>query len=104
MYLLNAKIRLTMLCLSGFELYSRWVPLSDTYYAWAACSVCSLNSQISPASKNRTPIPPGRPVESLIMGIAMCFVVGNFFESFRFCSILRALRKLDDYVLRGERE
>ena len=22
-----AKIRLTMLCLSGFELYSRWVPL-----------------------------------------------------------------------------
>ena len=22
------KIRLTMLCLSGFELYSRWVPLS----------------------------------------------------------------------------
>ena len=21
------KIRLTMLCLSGFELYSRWVPL-----------------------------------------------------------------------------
>ena len=26
-YLLNAKIRSTMLCLSGFELYSRWVPL-----------------------------------------------------------------------------
>ena len=48
MYRLNAKIRLTMLCLSG--LYSRWVPLSDTYYAWAACAVCSLNSQISPAS------------------------------------------------------
>ena len=24
---LNTKIRLTMLCLSGFELYSRWVPL-----------------------------------------------------------------------------
>ena len=23
----NTKIRLTMLCLSGFELYSRWVPL-----------------------------------------------------------------------------
>ena len=101
---LNTKIRLTMLCLSGFELYSRWVPLSDTYYAWAACSVCSLNSQISPASKNRTPISPGRPVESLMMGIAMCFVVGNFFESFRFCSILRALRKLGDHVLRGERE
>ena len=28
MYRLNTKIRLTMLCLSGFELYSRWVPLT----------------------------------------------------------------------------
>ena len=27
MYRLNTKIRLTMLCLSGFELHSRWVPL-----------------------------------------------------------------------------
>ena len=27
MYRLNTKIRLTMLCLSEFELYSRWVPL-----------------------------------------------------------------------------
>ena len=26
-YRLNTKIRLTMLCLSGCELYSRWVPL-----------------------------------------------------------------------------
>ena len=26
-YRLNTKIRLTMLCLSGFDLYSRWVPL-----------------------------------------------------------------------------
>ena len=26
-YSLNTKIRLTMLCLSGFELYSRWLPL-----------------------------------------------------------------------------
>ena len=25
---LNTKIRLTLLCLSGFELYSRWVPLT----------------------------------------------------------------------------
>ena len=25
---LNTKTRLTMLCLSGFELYSRWVPLT----------------------------------------------------------------------------
>ena len=27
MHRLNTKTRLTMLCLSGFELYSRWVPL-----------------------------------------------------------------------------
>ena len=26
-YRLNTKTRVTMLCLSGFELYSRWVPL-----------------------------------------------------------------------------
>ena len=24
-----SKIRLTMLCLTGFELYSRWVPLTN---------------------------------------------------------------------------
>ena len=28
-YRLNTKIRSTMLCLSGFELYSRWVPLTN---------------------------------------------------------------------------
>ena len=28
-YRLNTKIRLTMLCLSCFELYSRWVPLGS---------------------------------------------------------------------------
>ena len=27
-YSLSAKIRLTMLCLSGFQLCSRWVPLT----------------------------------------------------------------------------
>ena len=27
LYRSNPKIRLTMLCLSGFELFSRWVPL-----------------------------------------------------------------------------
>ena len=27
----NTKIRLTLLCLSGFELYSRWVPLKRIY-------------------------------------------------------------------------
>ena len=25
----DTKIRLTILCLSGFELYSRWVPLTQ---------------------------------------------------------------------------
>ena len=30
-YRLNIKIRSTMLCLSVFELYSRWVPLNQTY-------------------------------------------------------------------------
>ena len=32
-YRLNTKIRLTMLCLSGFELYSRWVPLHKSIYS-----------------------------------------------------------------------
>ena len=27
---LHTKIRSTMLCLSGFELYSRWVPLNNS--------------------------------------------------------------------------
>ena len=33
-YRLNTKIRLTMLIFSGFELYSRWVPLKrdETVY------------------------------------------------------------------------
>ena len=33
MYRLNTKIHLTMLCLSGFELYSRWVPLTDPLFS-----------------------------------------------------------------------
>ena len=37
-YRLNTKIRLTMLCLSGFELYSRWVPL---FYI----SFCTVGSE-----------------------------------------------------------
>ena len=32
MYRLNTKIRLTMLCFSGFALYSRWVPLKAKKY------------------------------------------------------------------------
>ena len=27
----NTKMRLTMLCLSGFELYSRWMPLKNKF-------------------------------------------------------------------------
>ena len=34
-YRLNTKIRLTMLCLSGYELYSRWVPLKKLISAAA---------------------------------------------------------------------
>ena len=40
LYLLkNTKIRLTMLCLIGFELYSRWVPLSVWQRASATVGV-----------------------------------------------------------------
>ena len=35
MYRLNTEIRLTMLCLSGSELYSRWVPLSSSTHCVA---------------------------------------------------------------------
>ena len=37
---LNAKIRLAMLCLSGFELYSRWVPLKDHKKTLPVSNVC----------------------------------------------------------------
>ena len=40
----------------------------------------------------------------LVIGVVMCFFVGNVFESFWLRAIWRELRKLDDYVLRGERE
>ena len=33
MYRLNTKLRSTMLCLGGFELYSRWVPLRVVFVA-----------------------------------------------------------------------
>ena len=36
-YRLNTKIRLTMLCLSGFELYSRWVPLLNSRWKCLFC-------------------------------------------------------------------
>ena len=44
-YRLNTKIRLTMLCLSGFELYSRWLPL--TVAAIQFCSIKEGNSRVS---------------------------------------------------------
>ena len=34
-YCLNTKIRLTLLCLSGYELYSRWVPLNSFSFSIA---------------------------------------------------------------------
>ena len=40
-YRLNTKIRLTMLYLSGFELYSRWVPLC---YDCLQCTMEGLNA------------------------------------------------------------
>ena len=53
MYRLNTKIRLTILCLSGFELYSRWVPLishtKSLIFSTVACNatparhICFVN-------------------------------------------------------------
>ena len=43
-YRLNTKIRLTMLCLSGFELYYRWVLLINTSML---CSVLKLELDFS---------------------------------------------------------
>ena len=45
-YRLNTKIRLRMLCLSGFELYSRWVPLNH------ACQCLSFDSKTATESCN----------------------------------------------------
>ena len=76
-------------------------------------TMCRLNSQISPASKNRAPIHSEsakslRPGQSLISsprhGYCDVLCVEKFFQSFWFWVIWRVLRNLDDYVLRGERE
>ena len=77
-------------------------------------TVCILNWQISPESKNRTPIRHEsaeslRPGESLIISphrgyCDVFFFVWKLFESFRFWAIWRALRKLDDHQLRDDRE
>ena len=50
-YCLNTKIRLTMLCLSGFELYSRWVPLFF----------------LSPSSKTRESLQPWKPLQKSLL-------------------------------------
>ena len=44
-YRLNTKIRSTMLCLSGFELYSRWVPLTRGPKLGDSVCSCSLSVQ-----------------------------------------------------------
>ena len=50
--ILNTKIRLKMLCLSGFELYSRWVPLLTAY-----CGGESIHILISGSKSTRSPPP-----------------------------------------------
>ena len=59
---LNTKIRLTMLCLSGFELYSRWMPLRSLslfffcplfyyFYSFSSFAVCTVQgSEKQPVS------------------------------------------------------
>ena len=75
-------------------------------------TACSLDSQNSPVPMNGVPIyhwSPNslRPHKSLIFlprhGYCDAFFVGIILESFRLWAIWRALRKRDDYVLRGER-
>ena len=52
-YRLNTKTRSTMLCLSGFELYSRWVPLYKVVHnllatkasRFTASKICDLMSE-----------------------------------------------------------
>ena len=57
MYHLNTKIRLTMLCLSGFELYSRWVPLKRLCVVVdsriSAAKVCDCVRRISARCSDR---------------------------------------------------
>ena len=47
MYRLNTKIRSTVLCLSGFELYSRWVPLRNMWSIKAHLTVLKLSESIN---------------------------------------------------------
>ena len=75
-------------------------------------TACSLDSQNSPVPMNGASIRHWsanylRPHKSLIFlprhGYCDAFFVGIILESFRLGAIWRALRKRDDYVLRGER-
>ena len=45
-YRFNTKIQSTMLCLSGFELYSRWVPLCRACFIWRYFYCASLGSSL----------------------------------------------------------
>ena len=52
---LNTKIRLTVLCLSGFELYSRWVtPDQDCYAYLRGASVLFLHPNGGCVLKNKS--------------------------------------------------
>ena len=52
-YRLNNKILLTILCLSGFELYSRWVPLHLRRKAKGPLRNVSWKEKQSPVLKAR---------------------------------------------------
>ena len=58
-YRLNTKIRLRILCLSGFELYSRWVPLMWTtgWYAHPGEEALSTGDQEKSLVKSPTKSP-----------------------------------------------
>ena len=53
---LNTKIRLTMLCLSGFELYSRWVPLLSVVEK-ASLVICNWQFSFSHRTSQVEPSP-----------------------------------------------
>ena len=53
-YRLNSKIRLTMLCLSGFELYYRWVPLSFSGSCYSRTGLKSVSLGGSRIAAQRT--------------------------------------------------
>ena len=60
-YLLNIKMRLTMLCSNGFELYSRWLPLVSV---WLRSK--KRGTRVKDRVKNGACIGVGTPTKSLL--------------------------------------